>query len=94
MSRAVDSILHGLAGAMTFAQGHPADAKIHEVKPVDIKKIREMVSLSQTEFAQMFGIKLSTLRHWERGDRKPQGPALTLLQVIAHNPKLVMEAIR
>ncbi len=37
-----------------------------------------MVGMSQVEFAASFGISLGTLRHWERGDRQPQGPARAL----------------
>ncbi len=42
--------------------------------------------MSQSEFASAFGISVSTLRHWERGDRTPQGPALVLLNVVAKEP--------
>lgn len=40
-----------------------------------------------------FGFSTATLRHWERGDRAPHGPALVLLNVIDHNPKAVIEAL-
>ncbi len=49
--------------------------------------------MSQNEFASAFGISVSTLRHWERGDRTPQGPALVLLNVIANEPKAVLKAL-
>ena len=49
--------------------------------------------MSQPEFAATFGISLGTLRHWERGDRDPQGPALVLLNVIKNNPKAVLKAL-
>ena len=52
-----------------FGKGEKAD---------DVKAIREKVGMKQTEFAASFGISLGTLRHWERGDRKPRGPALAL----------------
>ena len=45
------------------------------------------------EFALAFGISLGTLRHWERGDRHPQGPALVLLNVVAREPKVVLKAL-
>ncbi|HEX8009985.1 MAG TPA: transcriptional regulator, partial [Casimicrobiaceae bacterium] len=40
-----------------------------------------------------FGISLGTLRHWERGDRRPHGTALVLLQVIDRNPRAVLQAL-
>ncbi len=43
------------------------------------------MGMSQTEFASAFGISVSTLRYWERGDRKPQGPALVLLELLPNN---------
>lgn len=49
--------------------------------------------MSQTEFASAFGISVSTLMHWERGDRKPQGPALVLLNVVAKEPQAVLSAL-
>ena len=32
-------------------------------------------------------------KHWERGDRKPRGAALTLLWVVRHNPRAVAAAL-
>lgn len=49
--------------------------------------------MSQTEFASSFGISVSTLRHWERGDCTPQGSALVLLKVVAKEPKAVLNAL-
>jgi putative transcriptional regulator len=43
--------------------------------------------------ASAFGISVSTLRHWERGDRAPQGPALILLNVVAKEPQAVLNAL-
>ena len=45
------------------------------------------------QFAARFGFPVATLRHWERGNRKPRGPSLVLLNVIARNPKAVMQAL-
>ncbi len=68
-------------------------AKVREFTPVDVKKIRAQVGMSQNEFASAFGISVSTLRHWERGDRTPQGPALVLLNVVAKEHKAVLKAL-
>jgi putative transcriptional regulator len=37
---------------------------------------------------------VATLRHWERGDRRPQGAALVLLNLIDREPQAVMRALR
>ncbi|HAN56119.1 MAG TPA: transcriptional regulator, partial [Betaproteobacteria bacterium] len=47
----------------------------------------------QEAFAARFGFSVATLRHWERGDRAPGGPALVLLNVIAKDHKAVMRAL-
>ena len=49
--------------------------------------------MAQPEFAATFGISLGTLRHWERGDCNPRGPALVLLNVIKVNPHAVLQAL-
>jgi putative transcriptional regulator len=48
---------------------------------LDVKSIREQFGLSQSKFASLLGISLGTLRNWEQGRRKPQGPARVLLRV-------------
>lgn len=37
-------------------------------------------------------INVKALRHWERGDCKPRGASLVLLNVIQSGPKAVVEA--
>lgn len=60
---------------------------------MDVKVIRQKIGMTQPEFAVKFGISLGTLRHWERGDRLPHGPALVLLHVIAKESKAVLRAL-
>lgn len=93
MSEAFESIKQGLTEAIEYSTGKPGKVIVHEFMPVDVKAVRKKVSMSQTEFASAFGISLATLRHWERGDRKPQGPALVLLNVVAKEPEAVLRAL-
>ena len=93
MTSAFDSIKQGLDEALAFSKGRKGKAVVHEFKPVDVKNVRAMVGMSQNEFASAFGISVSTLRHWERGDRTPNGPALVLLNVVAKEPKAVLKAL-
>jgi putative transcriptional regulator len=58
-----------------------------------VKDLRHKVGMTQEQFAASFGFSTATLRHWERGDRSPHGPALALLNVIEHNPRAVMDAL-
>ena len=93
MSKAFDSIKQGLDEALDFSKGKKSKAVVHEISPVDVKNIRDKVGMSQNEFASSFGISVSTLRHWERGDRSPRGPALVLLNVVAKEPDAVLKAL-
>ncbi len=93
MSKAFESIQQGLQEAIDFAQGKPVQAIVHEMSAVDVKAIRQQIGMSQTEFAAAFGISVGTLRHWERGDRTPRGPARVLLNVVAKEPQAVLRAL-
>ena len=73
MSSAFDSIKQGLDEALEFSKGKIGQAIVHKFTPMDVKGVRAKVGMSQNEFASAFGISVSTLRHWERGDRTPQG---------------------
>ena len=60
---------------------------------IDVRAIRAKSKLTKAQFASCFGIPAETLRHWERGDRKPHGAALVLLHVIDQNPRAVIRAL-
>jgi putative transcriptional regulator len=62
-------------------------------KPEDVKAVRASLCASQSEFALLIGVSVSTLQNWEQGRRTPDGPALALLRVAARNPKAVAEAL-
>ena len=93
MSSVFNSIKQGLDEAIEFSKGTVSKAVIHEFSPLDVKSIRAKVGMTQNEFASAFGISVSTLRHWERGDRVPHGPALVLLNVVAKEPEVVLRAL-
>jgi len=93
MSSAFNSIKQGLDEAIEFSKGKKGKAIVHKFSPVDVKNIRAKIGMSQNEFASAFGISVSTLRHWERGDRTPQGPALVLLNVVSKEPAAVLKAL-
>ena len=58
------------------------------------KIIRKALGLTQTEFADSFGIPLRTLQEWEQNRRIPDQPTLSYLRVIAKRPDDVKEALR
>jgi len=63
------------------------------VSAVDVTALRKRMHITQKQFCRRFGFTLATLRHWERGDRKPRGAALVLLNVVRHNPRAVVAAL-
>ena len=48
---------------------------------------------TQSEFALLIGVSVSTLQNWEQGRRKPEGPARALLKVASKNPDAVCKAL-
>lgn len=93
MSKVFDDIKTGLTEAIAFADGNEGGAIVHKPHPVDVRKLRHKLGMTQERFAGTFGIGLGTLRHWERGDRQPRGPALTLLNVVEKEPQAVLDAL-
>jgi putative transcriptional regulator len=60
-------------------------AKI-EFTPNDVRAIRVAFGATRREFAALIGISVETLRNWERGRRRPHGPARALLRAIDADP--------
>ncbi|MBK6688337.1 MAG: type II toxin-antitoxin system MqsA family antitoxin [Deltaproteobacteria bacterium] len=57
----------------------------------DIAALRRFVGLTQALFAKAMGISVHTLRNWEQGRRKPDGPAISLLRIAARHPRILRE---
>jgi len=94
MSKAFESIKQGLTEAIAHARGDKhTGVFVYRPESVDVKALRQRVGMTQEAFAARFGFSVATLRHWERGDRAPGGPALVLLNVIAKDHKAVMRAL-
>lgn len=48
----------------------------------EIKRIRAATRMSQPVFARLLGVDKSAVAQWERGAKRPSGPALRLLEVL------------
>ena len=68
-------------------------SRLFEIEPLDIKRIREQLRVSQNDFAMMIGVSVRTLQNWEQGRRTPEGPAKALLCVASRNPQAVLDAL-
>ncbi len=54
------------------------------LSPEEIRNLRERESLSQPAFARYLNVSKNLISDWERGVKKPGGPALRLLAIIKH----------
>lgn len=93
MTKAFESIKQGLQEAIAHTQGKAVAARTHRPAEIDVAQLRHSLGMTQMEFAAKFSISVATLRHWERGDRSPHGPALALLHVVAKEPQAVLRAL-
>ena len=64
-----------------------------EVSNPDVAAIRSKTGLSQPAFARSIGISLGTLKNWEQGRRRPEGPARVPLALIDKRPSIVQEEL-
>lgn len=55
---------------------------VHVLAPDEIKAIRARAHISQPVFARYLNVSKNLVSDWERGVKKPGGPALRLLTVI------------
>ena len=64
-----------------------------KAEPGDIVALRAFIELTQEDFAKALGISVYTLRNWEQGRRRPEGPAMALLRIAARHPKVIRESL-
>ncbi|HGA1544815.1 TPA: helix-turn-helix domain-containing protein, partial [Escherichia coli] len=55
------------------------------MSPERIRELREREHLSQSVFARYMNVSKNLISDWERGVKRPGGPALRLLSVIEKN---------
>ena len=79
------------AGAIR--RGRLRAGRVTMFRAADVRAIRQKLGKSQTAFALMIGVSVATLRNWEQGRRRPDGPAMALLRVASLKPKAVAEAL-
>jgi DNA-binding transcriptional regulator YiaG len=55
-------------------------------RPVDVKRARELLGVSQAILAQFLGVNVNTVQSWEQGKRLPQPIACRFLAEIEARP--------
>ncbi|HWE38038.1 MAG TPA: helix-turn-helix domain-containing protein [Isosphaeraceae bacterium] len=61
-----------------------------DVRPDELTAQRIERGMSPTMFARLLNVSVGTVQAWERGDRKPSGAVLRLIQVLRHHPRDVL----
>jgi DNA-binding transcriptional regulator YiaG len=87
-------LVQSLKEAKAIAKGEAPASRHFEVKPIDVKAIREKTGLSQNEFASLIQISTKTLQNWEQRRRTPTGPSAALLKIVSVSPEMALKSLR
>ena len=55
----------------------------------EIESIRKTLGVSQSVFAKLLNVSLSSVRQWEQNLRHPSGSTMVLLELLQKEPKLL-----
>jgi putative transcriptional regulator len=55
-------------------------------RPADVKRVRELLGVSEAVLAEFLGVNVNTVRSWEQGKRLPQPIACRFLSEIESDP--------
>ena len=91
--RDFDQLIASVKQAGAIKRGKMRLGRSIQMHPTDIKMIRKKLDKSQSEFALMIGVSVSTLQNWEQGRRRPEGPARALLKIASENPETVTQSL-
>ena len=86
-------LIESASQAAEIVRGDRAPSRTFEVTSDIVREIRESTGLSREKFAGLFHISVGTLRNWEQGRRRPDGPAAALLTAIKNDPEHVVAAL-
>ena len=69
------------------------DAAPDMAPEIDVRAIRRVAGMTQAQFAAAYEFSIRTVQEWERGAKKPSGPARTLLRAIKGDPEGLRKAL-
>ena len=55
---------------------------VEPLTPEDIRALREREQVSQPVFAHYLNVRKDAVSKWERGEKRPDGPSLKLLNLV------------
>lgn len=88
-----EELMQSASEAAEIAHAGREPSRVFEVSAEFVREIRESTGLSQERFARLCHISVGTLRNWEQGRRRPEGPAAALLTAIWNDPDNVLAAL-
>jgi putative transcriptional regulator len=88
-----NDLLQSLKEAKAIAKGKALASRRFEAQPTDVRRVRERIGLSQSEFARLMRVSVKTLQNWEQQRRTPTGPAAALLKIVSSAPRVALEAL-
>jgi putative transcriptional regulator len=88
-----ERIIESVQQAIDFLEGADNGCRIHIPNEIDVRRIREKVAMSQSEFAGYFGASTRTVQQWEQGRRVTSGASRAFLTVIDKEPEAVRRAL-
>jgi len=88
-----DELLESVRQGAAILKGETRPSRETKLDFPDVRAIRARYGLSQMKFAGLIGISTGTLRNWEQGRRRPEGPAQVLLRVAEKHPEAVLDAV-
>jgi len=71
-----ERLVKSVKQAGKIRRGEMKAGRVIQFLPADVRAIRLRLGKSQSEFALMIGVSVSTLQNWEQGRRTPVGPAI------------------
>jgi putative transcriptional regulator len=55
---------------------------VEQLSPAEIRALREREQVSQPVFAHYLNVRKDAVSKWERGEKRPDGPSLKLLNLV------------
>lgn len=88
-----NELIESVKQAGDIRNGKREPSRYSTIEEPDVVAIREKYDMTQQEFSSLLGISVGTLRNWEQGRRKPQGPAKVLLKIAEKRPKAILDSL-
>lgn len=87
------NLFEELKSGLEDLRDRPQTLRRQSFSPPDIRKVRTLFGMSQSQMAVFLNVSVRTLQNWEQGRRGPTGPAQTLLRIMQKEPEAVKRAL-